>query len=88
MAIKKLRLWLLPLMFLLGFMAAWGMILVDRQMVLQEQEELRDELKRTRTQMKLREMVDGFGTDWQEMVIWNEKAIEPEEGKWNSPMKK
>ncbi len=79
MAIEKLRPWALPLAFLLGFMVAWGMIQIDRQMVLQEQEELRDELERTRIQMKLREMVDDFGTDWQEMVIWNDNAIKPKE---------
>ena len=79
MAIKKLRPWLLPAMWLLGYMCAWGMILLDRQMIIQEQEELRTTLERTKIEMKLREMVDDFGSDWQEIVIWNEKAIEPEE---------
>jgi len=69
--------WLLPLAFLLGFICAWGMILIDRQMIMQEQEALRKELEQTRTEMKLREMVEDFGTDWQEMVIWNDEALEP-----------
>lgn len=75
MAIKKLRPWLLPLMFLLGFVCAWGMILIDRQMIIDEQEELRQEIVTVRVQMKLREMVEDFGNDWQEIVIWNKEAI-------------
>ncbi len=71
----KLQPWLLPLMFLLGFICAWGLIMVDRQMLIQEQEELRKELQQTKVQMKLWEMVDDFGTDWQEMMIWNEEAL-------------
>ncbi|MEE9612813.1 MAG: hypothetical protein V3W19_16290 [Desulfatiglandales bacterium] len=76
MAIKKLRPWLLPLMFLLGFLCAWGMILVDRQMLMDEQEELRQEIITVRVQMKLRELTDAFDYDWQQMVIWNEEAVE------------
>ncbi len=81
MAIEKLRPWLLPLTFLLGFMCGWGMVLIDRQMLIQEQEGLRKELLQTRTQMKIRKLADDFETDWQEMVIWNDNAIEPEVGK-------
>ena len=79
----KLQPWLLPLMFVLGFVCAWGLIMVDRQMLIQEQEELREELKQTKVQMKLREMVDDFGTDWQEIIIWNEKALKPPEEEEN-----
>lgn len=71
------RTWLLPIVFLLGYLLAWGTILVDRQMLIKEQKALRTELERTRIEMKLKEMMNDFGTDWQEIVIWNENEIEP-----------
>ncbi len=73
--------WKLPIAFLIGYLFAWGSIFLDRQMVIEEQEALSQELERVRLELKLREMVDEFGDDWQEIVIWNEKAIEMEEGK-------
>ena len=79
MAVKKLRAWLLPLVWLLGFVCAWGMILVDRQMLIQEQEELMQELRRTKRQLRVVGAAEEFGSRWQEIVIWNEEAIEPEE---------
>ncbi len=79
MAIEKLRPWLLPLAWLLGFISAWGMILIDRQMLIDSQAELRQELRRTKRQLRVVGAAEEFGSQWQEIVIWNEKAIEPEE---------
>lgn len=73
---KNKQSWKLPIVFLIGYMFAWGMILLDRQMLIDEQEALRQELKDTKIELKLRELVDDFSTDWQEIVIWNEEAIE------------
>jgi len=80
---KRRQAWTLPLLFLLGYLAAWGTILVDRQMVIAEQRELRRELADAKKRLRLRELVDNFGSDWQEMVIWNEekKTDPPKEGK-------
>jgi len=73
---SKKQIWMLSIAFLLGYLFAWGTILIDRQMLIQEQEALRQELDRVRVELKLQEMVEDFGDDWQEIVIWNEKAIE------------
>lgn len=81
---KKKQNWILPLVFLLGYVCAWSTILVDRQMLIAEQEALSQELERTRQELKLRETMEDFEHSWQEMVIWNEEALEPlkeEEGK-------
>ena len=85
---KRLRPWLLPLVFLVGYLFAWGTILVDRQMIIAEQAGLRRELKQAKKQLKLREMMLDFDDNWQQIVIWNEEAIIPEEGKWDPPKKK
>ncbi len=77
MAITKRQAWLLPLAFLLGFVCAWGMILVDRQMLIDEQAELRWELRQTKLKLRVFDAADEFGSSWQEMVIWNEKAVIP-----------
>lgn len=72
--------WKLPIVFLIGYLFAWGSILLDRQMIIDEQEALSQDLGRVRKELKLREMVDDFGEDWQEMVIWNEETkLEPPE---------
>ena len=76
---KRNRAWLLPLVCLAGYLFAWGTILVDRQMIIAEQAELRQELRQAKQQLKLREMMQDFGTDWEQMVIWNKQAIIPEE---------
>lgn len=70
--------WKLPIVFLVGYLFAWGSILLDRQMIIDEQEALSHDLERVRRELKLREMVEEFGTDWQEIVIWNEETkLEP-----------
>ncbi len=79
MAVEKLRAWLLPLVWLLGFVCAWGMILVDRQMLIQEQEELMQELRRTKRQLRVVAAAEEFGSRWQKIVDWNKEAIKPEE---------
>jgi len=79
----RYRAWLLPLVFLLGYLVAWGTVLVDRQMLIQEQQELREDLQRAKQQLQVFDAADEFGARWQEIVDWNEKAIKPkeEEGK-------
>ncbi len=88
MAVRKLRPWLLPLIWLWGFMCGWGMILIDRQMLIGSQGELSQELRRTKRQLKVVDAADEFGSQWQEIVIWNKEAIEPEEETWILPTKK
>ena len=73
--------WKLPVVFLVGYLFAWGMILVDRQMIIDEQKALSQAMSRLCQELKLRKLVEEFGSDWQEMVIWNEeeKQEPPEE---------
>ena len=78
---NKRKAWKLPVMFLIGYLFAWGSIFVDRQMIIEEQSRLQDEVDRTRIELKITTMIDEYGDDWQEMVIWNEEAIEPSEPK-------
>ena len=77
MVMKKLRPWLLPVVWLLGYMCAWGMILVDRQMIIDSQAELQEELRRTKLQLRVFDAADEFGSRWQEIVIWNKEAVKP-----------
>ena len=75
---KRKQAWKLPIVFLVGYLFAWGSILLDRQMIIDEQEALSQDLGRVRRELKLREVVEDFGTDWQEIVIWNEETkLEP-----------
>lgn len=76
---RKSKGWLLPLAFLSGFICAWGTISIDRHMVIEEQQELRKELKRTRIELRISKMMKEYGDDWQEMAIWNKEAIKPTE---------
>jgi len=66
----------MPLIFLLGYIVAWGTIVVDRQMVIASQRELAQQLEDTKKELHLREMIEDFGSDWQEMVIWNDEKKE------------
>ncbi len=88
MAVKKLRAWILPLVWLLGFVCGWGMTLIDRQMIIGSQAELMQELRRTKRQLRVVGAAEEFGSRWQEIVDWNKKAIEPEEEIWILPKKK
>ncbi len=67
--------WLLPLVFLLGYLFAWGMILVDRQMLIAEQRRLQDEVDRARIELKITKMIDEYNEDYVEQVEWNEGAL-------------
>ena len=80
---KKRQAWLLPLVFLLGYVFAWGMILVDRQMLLEEQRRLIEEVERARIEMKILKMIDEYNEDYINQVEWNSKTLEEpdEEGK-------
>ncbi len=77
------RAWLLPLVFLAGYIVGWANVLVDRQMLIGEQAALRRELASTKVQLRLLQMGEGVDDDWQQMVIWNKQVILPpvEEGK-------
>jgi hypothetical protein len=63
--------------FLLGYLVAWGTVLVDRQMVIASQAQLARELVEAKQQLRLHEVMEGFDYDWQQMVIWNKEAIVP-----------
>lgn len=73
---KKLRPWLLPLVFLLGYLCAWGMILVDRQMLVEEQRRLKEEVKQARTELRIVTMIDEYNEDYVDLIEWNTKALE------------
>lgn len=71
---KKMRAWLFPIVFLLGYLVAWGSILVDRQMVMDEQRELVGMLEEMKKIVVIRELIDEFGYTWDEMIHWNRKS--------------
>ena len=84
---KRRKAWLLPLVFLAGYLFAWAMILVDRQMIIDEQRRLQEEVDRTCIELKITKMrnhqitkmIDEYGDDYEEMVIWNEEVVESKE---------
>ena len=53
----KLQPWLLPLMFLLGFVCAWGLIMVDRQMLIDEQRRIQEEVDSIKIELKIKGMI-------------------------------
>ena len=69
--------WKLPIVFLIGFLFAWGMILVDRQMIIDEQRRLQEEVDQARIELKITTMIDEYNEDYESQVEWNEEAIEP-----------
>lgn len=73
---KKRQAWLLPLVFLLGYLCAWAMITVDRQMLIEEQRRLQDEVKRVRIKLKIAKMIDEYNEDYGNQLEWNIKAME------------
>jgi len=75
--IKKKQGWLLPLIFLAGYLLAWGTILVDRQMLIEKQRQLQEELERARIELRIMGMVDEYNEDYSEQIEWNKEAIEP-----------
>lgn len=75
-SIKKRQEWLLILVFLLGYMLAWGSILVDRQMLIDEHHRLKDEVKQARIELRIATMIDEYNEDYTDQVEWNKKALE------------
>jgi len=79
---KRKQEWKLPIVFLIGYLFAWGMILIDRQMLIQEQGRLQDEVDSARMELKITTMIDGYNEDYTDQVEWNRKALfspEPKE---------
>ena len=77
---NKKQTWKLPIVFLVGYLFAWGTILIDRQMIIEEQSRLQDEVDRIRIELKVSKMIDEYGDDYEEMIIWNkEVVVKPEE---------
>ncbi len=73
---KKKQTWLLPIVFLVGYLFAWGMILLDRQMIINEQRLLQDEVDRARIELKISKMIDEYNEDYESQVEWNIEALE------------
>lgn len=79
---KTKQAWKLPVVFLIGYLFAWGTIFVDRQMLIQEQGRLQEELDSTRIELKIMTMMDEHNEDYKEQVEWNREALllpEPKE---------
>lgn len=68
---EKAKAWVLPLVFLAGYMVAWGSIVVDRQMVIAEQRELKQDLERMQRQLQLAEMMQELEFTVKEITMWN-----------------
>lgn len=73
---KKRQAWRLPLVFLLGYVLAWGSILIDRQMLVEEQRRLQEELDNVRIELKITKMIDEYNEDYSDQVEWNKKVLE------------
>jgi len=75
----RIRAWLLPVVFLAGYLLGWASVLVDRHMLIEEQRRLQDEVERARIELRIVGMVDEYNEDYGEQVEWNKEAIEPKE---------
>ena len=75
----RVRAWLLPLVFLAGYLLAWASVLVDRHMLIEEQRRLQDEVEHARIELRIMGMVDEYNEDYSEQAEWNKEAIEPAE---------
>ena len=73
---KKRQAWVLPLAFLLGYLFAWGMILVDRQMLVEEQRRLQEEVDSTKIELKIKGMIEEYNEDFKSQTKWNREALE------------
>lgn len=73
---KKRQAWALPFAFLLGYLFAWGMILVDRQMLIEEQRQLREEINTVRIEQKIKAMIEDYNEDIDSQIKWNREALE------------
>lgn len=73
---KKRREWILPLIFLAGYLTAWGTILIDRQIVISEQRRLQEEVKQVRQELRIKNLIEGYSQESEAFIIWNKKAVE------------
>jgi len=73
---SKKQIWILSLVFLLGYLFAWGTILIDRQMLIEEQRRLQDEVDSARIELKIMTTMDDYNEDYKEQVEWNREALE------------
>lgn len=73
---NKKQAWKFPLVFLAGYLFAWGTILPDRQMVIGEQRSLQKTVNRTWIVLKIPAMIYEYNKSYVEMVNWNREAIE------------
>ena len=73
---SKKQIWILSLVFLLGYLFAWGTILIDRQMLIEEQRRLQDEVDSARIELKIMTTMDDYNEDYKEQVEWNSEALE------------
>lgn len=78
---KKRQAWTLPLAFLLGYLFAWGLILIDRQMLVKEQSRLQEEVDRARIELKIRGMIEDYNEDFDSQIKWNRESMEDPETK-------
>lgn len=78
---KKNQNWILPLLFLLGYIVAWGTILVDRQMVIEAQRQLKEETKQTRQELQIKKFMKEYNQEYFNAIDWNRYHIlqKPEE---------
>lgn len=76
---EKKQSWKLPAVFLLGYLTAWGSILIDRQMVMDEQRELQREVNRARKEMRIKDMVEEYNGKIDKFIIWNKENVQTEE---------
>jgi len=75
----KAKGWKLPAAFLLGYITAWGTILIDRQMVIDEQHQIQQEVERMRKEIRISDMVDQYNQEFSKTIEWNKQSIVPEE---------
>lgn len=78
---KDRQAWALPLAFLLGFLCAWGTILVDRQMLIEEQGQLQEKATSALLELKTMKKIEQYNEDFESQVKWNREALEDPETK-------
>lgn len=84
---KKRQAWVLPFAFLLGYLFAWGMILVDRQMLIEEQRRLREEINSAKIELKIKGMIEEYNEDFDSQIKWNREALEEPKSESNKEEK-
>jgi hypothetical protein len=66
---------------LLGYLFAWGMILIDRQMLIEEQGKLRKKADSALLELKTMKKIEGYNEDITSQIDWNREALEDPEPK-------